>query len=82
MRELGDQVPANEKARAEDLISQVRSLMQEQSTDVARLRQLTSDLQQALHSLNSVNQSQQTGAQENKPETPDDVIDADFKRAG
>ena len=44
--ELGDRVPMNEKARAEQLISEIRELVKNNSTDVARLRQLTSDLQQ------------------------------------
>ena len=46
MRELGDRVPVNEKARAEQLISEIRELVKNNSSDVARLRQLTSDLQQ------------------------------------
>ena len=43
--ELGDRVPMNERARAEQLISQIRELVKANSSDVARLRQLTSDLQ-------------------------------------
>ena len=46
IRELGERVPPNEKARAEQLIGEIRELVKNNSTDVARLRQLTSDLQQ------------------------------------
>src|SRR5262250_179496 len=51
LKELGDRAPANEKARAEQLINEVRELVRTQSTDVARLRQVTSDLQQILYGL-------------------------------
>ena len=45
--ELGDHVPMNERARAEQLILQIQELVKTNSTDVAQLRQLTSDLQQS-----------------------------------
>jgi molecular chaperone DnaK len=41
IRELGDRVPANEKARAEQLIADIRELVKSNSSDVAKLRQLT-----------------------------------------
>jgi molecular chaperone DnaK len=79
LRELGDRTPANERARAEDMINQVRELVRTQSTDINRLRQLTSDLQQVLYGLTSAPQEEtrKTGTG-----GPDDVIDADFRRAG
>jgi molecular chaperone DnaK len=85
IRELGDRVPVNERARAEQLISEIRDLVKSQSTDVARLRQLTSDLQQITYGLSSAAYSQTTsaGAQpggQTRPDASDDVIDADFKR--
>jgi molecular chaperone DnaK len=90
LQELGDRVPVNEKARAEQLITEIRDLVKNQSTDVARLRQLASDLQQAGYSLSSAAYSQATsagaqgagasgasgGAQSGGS---DDVIDAEFK---
>jgi molecular chaperone DnaK len=76
LSELGDRAPANEKARAEHMISDVRELVRTQSTDVARLKQLTSDLQQILYGLTSLSAAGQT-----QP-GPDDVVDADFKKAG
>ncbi|HEX4999710.1 MAG TPA: molecular chaperone DnaK [Terriglobia bacterium] len=81
--ELGDRAPLNEKARAEEMISQVREMVRAQSQDVSRLRQLTSDLQQILHGLASAAASQQQPPPGAKPGAgPDDVIDADFKKAG
>jgi len=53
IQELGDRVPLNEKARAEQLISQIRELVKNNSSDVSRLRQLTSDLQQVGYGLSS-----------------------------
>ena len=85
LRELGDRAPANEKARAEQMINQVRELVRTQSTDIAQLKQLTGDLQQILYGLSSAaaSQTQQTGqpGQEER-RGPDDVVDADFKKAG
>ncbi|MCU1235161.1 MAG: chaperone protein DnaK [Candidatus Solibacter sp.] len=90
LRELGDQVPSNEKARAEQLISDTRSVLKNTPPDVARLRQLTSDLQQMAHALASTpSQSASAAGGGNAPESKpagsagsDDVIDAEFRRAG
>src|SRR5262244_2374437 len=85
IRELGDRVPLNEKARAEQLIADIRELVKNNSSNVARLRQLTSDLQQIASGLASAAYSQaSSGAQGGRPGgTPpgggDDVIDAEFK---
>src|SRR5262249_54051122 len=46
IRELGDRAPAHEKARAEGLIAEIRQAIAGESIDLARVRQLTSDLQQ------------------------------------
>jgi ATP-dependent Clp protease ATP-binding subunit ClpB len=46
VRELGERVPMNEKARTEQLILEICELVKIDSTDVARLRQTTSDLNQ------------------------------------
>ena len=61
LRELGDRAPANEKARAEQLISETRTLVKSNTPDVARLRQLTSDMQQIGYGLSSA-ASQQSAA--------------------
>jgi molecular chaperone DnaK len=51
IKEMGDRVPAHERARAESLISDIRTALKDESTTIDRLRQLTSDLQQVSHSL-------------------------------
>ncbi len=88
LRELGDRVPANERARAEQLISEIRSLVKNSPSDTARLRQLTSDLQQMAYGLTAAAAGPPpsaggdgAGAQA-KPPGSEDVIDAEFKRAG
>jgi molecular chaperone DnaK len=87
INELGDRVPANEKARAEQLIAEIRELVKANSSDVAKLRQLTSDLQQVAAALASAAYSQaaSAGANAGRPGTEqsvqsDDVIDAEFKQ--
>ena len=88
LRELGDRVPANEKARAEQLIAETRSAAKNSPPDLARLRQLTSDLQQMAHGLTSAASTPPPGAAGNGAEPgsnragADDVIDAEFRRAG
>ena len=87
MSELGERVPGNEKARAEQLIREIRELVKNNSGDVARLRQLSSDLQQVAYGLSSAASAQQTGPggerpgeQRQGPAGDDDVIDAEFKQ--
>jgi molecular chaperone DnaK len=90
LRELGDRAPANEKARAEQLIAETRSLIKNNPSDTARLRQLTSDLQQIAYGLTAAASGQGPSAapQENAedrnkpPGSEEDVIDAEFRRAG
>jgi molecular chaperone DnaK len=86
--ELGDHVPLNEKARAEQLIAEIREQVKNNSADIARLRQLTADLQQVGHGLAAAAASSQTtsagpqggGPKGPKPGGDDDVIDAEFKQ--
>jgi molecular chaperone DnaK len=88
LRELGDRAPANERARAEQMINQVRELVRTQSSDINQLRQLTNDLQQILYGLAAAAsqapqpETQQTERQKTGTGGPDDVIDADFRKAG
>ena len=86
INELGDRVPMNEKARAEQMIAEIRELVKSESSDVSRLRQLASDLQQLAAGLASPGYSQAAGAQgggSGGGTQPggggDDVIDAEFK---
>src|SRR6185503_10927274 len=84
INELGDRVPANERARAEQLIAEIRELVKANSSDVAKLRQLTSDLQQVAAALASAAYSQaaSAGANAGRPGSgqSEDVIDAEFKQ--
>jgi molecular chaperone DnaK len=84
--ELGASVPQNEKARAEQLIAAIRELVKNNSSDIARLRQLTGDLQQVAYGLASAPSGQTSGdgGRGDPPGRPppsggDDVIDAEFK---
>jgi molecular chaperone DnaK len=85
LRELGDRAPSNEKARAEQLISETRSLIKGSTSDVARLRQLTSDMQQIGYGLASAASQQSAagapaGPTEGHGANPEeDVVDAEFK---
>jgi len=87
LHELGDRAPMQERARAENLIQEIRQLVQDQSTDMARLRQLSSDLQQLAAGLAASGYAQAAAggagsAGRNGPQrdsAADDVIDAEFK---
>ena len=87
LKDLGERVPMNEKARAEQLISEIRELVKNNSTDVGRLRQLSSDLQQVAYGLSSGASGQERGpdGERGGGTRPghggdDDVIDAEFKQ--
>ena len=91
IQELGDRVPVNEKARAEQLIAEIRDLVKNNSSDVAKLRQLAGDLQQVGHALSSAAYSQASSAASGAngpargpngapPSEAEDVIDAEFKQ--
>ncbi len=88
IQDLGAGVPLNEKARAEQLIAEIRELVKNNSSDVARLRRLTGDLQQVAHGLASASASAgqpgSTGPDGSQrggggQRGGDDVIDAEFK---
>jgi molecular chaperone DnaK len=87
--DMGDRVPAHERARAESLISDIRSAVKDESVPIDRLRQLTSDLQQISHSLASAAYGGQAsaagagaggggGASRGGGGGDDDVIDAEY----
>jgi molecular chaperone DnaK len=80
-------VPAHERARAESLISDIRNALNEESTTIDRLKQLTSDLQQVAHGLASGAYSQANAAgagagggsgRASGGGGDDDVIDAEY----
>jgi molecular chaperone DnaK len=86
--DMGDRVPAHERARAESLISDIRSAVKDESTSIDRLRQLTSDLQQVSHALASAAYGTQAsaagagagggGGTNRGGGADDDVIDAEY----
>jgi molecular chaperone DnaK len=79
--DLGGRVAPNEKARAEQLIGEIRELVKSNSGDISRLRQLSSDLQQVAHGLAGAAQTQGDGGSGPRPGgEDDDVIDAEFKQ--
>jgi len=85
--ELGDRAPMHERARAENMVQEIRQLVKDQSTDMARLRQLSSDLQQLAAGLAAAGYTQETagsasGAGRHSRQrggAADEVIDAEFK---
>jgi molecular chaperone DnaK len=87
LQELGDQAPMHERARAEAMISEIRQLVKNQSTDTARLRQLASDLQQLAAGLAATGYAQATaggagnGGRDGRQRSAADeeVIDAEFR---
>jgi molecular chaperone DnaK len=62
LRDQGDKVAVNEKARSEALIEETRKAVQDDSTARERFQQLASDLQQASQMIASAAYRQQTGA--------------------
>jgi molecular chaperone DnaK len=88
--ELGDRAPVNEKARAEQLIAEIRQLVKSGSSDTTKLRQLASDLQQIGYGLASIAYDQASSSQAagagasaggSRP-GGNDIIDAEFKQSG
>jgi molecular chaperone DnaK len=78
LAERGDAVATHEKARAENLVSDARQALKEE-TPLPRLRELTGELQQVYHGLGAASGPQ--GGQSGTPQDDgggDDVIDAEF----
>jgi molecular chaperone DnaK len=88
--ELGADAPAHEKARAEMLVGEARQAIQEEAP-LARVRELTSELQQVLQGLMAARVGAGVGAggggspdgssQGAGSAADDDVVDADFDRS-
>ena len=89
LKDLGDKVPAHEKSRCEQIISDIRQAIMD-NADVNKLKGLTSDLQQAAHALSTA-AYQQASQQGQAPgdqgagqgaaggDKGEDVIDAEFE---
>ena len=86
LRELGDKVPANEKARSEAMIEETRKAVQDESTTKERFQQLASDLQQASQMIATAayqhagagQRTDYSGQHRPPPRDGDDVVDAEF----
>ena len=82
LRDLGEKVPAPERARAEHLIQEIRQAIKEEA-GIERIRQLTSELQQVAHQIAAIAYGQATsagaGTSGRSEGGSDDVIDAEFK---
>lgn len=87
--ELGDAVPAHERARAEMLVADARQAVKEDAP-LDRMRSLTAELQQIYHSVGAAAQGAGAGGGPSAPGSggpgqgqpgggpDDDVIDAEF----
>jgi molecular chaperone DnaK len=73
-------VPVNERARAEELIQEVRKLVKALSGDVSRLRELTDDLRQLAAGLASAEPAPAPTAGPPPAEAQRDVVDAEYTR--
>jgi molecular chaperone DnaK len=79
--EMGDRAPLHAKARAETMVADARTALNNHA-DKERLRTLASDLEQMVHSLNAA-ASQAAGAPNSRGEArsgsgADDVVDAEY----
>jgi molecular chaperone DnaK len=84
LQELQDQLPVNEKARAEQLIADARQAVQEQA-GLDRVRPLAADLQQIIHGLPAsasaaAGASNGNGHRSEEAPNEEEVIDAEFTR--
>ena len=88
VKELQDQLPVNEKARAEELIAEARQVIEEQA-GLDRVRPLAADLQQVVHALPASASSATAGSTSNgggngaraaSEQDDDEVVDAEFTR--
>ncbi|MBV8932180.1 MAG: Hsp70 family protein, partial [Kutzneria sp.] len=81
--ELGEAVPAHDKARGDMLVTDARQAIKDDTVGVERLRELTSELQQLYYGLDAVPSGGATsdaggGQRGDDGGTGDDVIDAEF----
>ncbi len=76
----GDAVPVNEKARAGQLIQEVRKLVTGQSGDIQRLRQLADDLRQLAAGLTAAGPAPSPSPGPPGGDAAQDVVDAEYTR--
>jgi len=91
LKEFGDNLPVNEKARAEQVLNDLKEALKE-NAPIDKIRTLHSDLQQAAHSLSEAayqktgsgsGGAQQTGGEQagqaGGQAEDEDVVDADYE---
>ncbi|MHC1567543.1 MAG: molecular chaperone DnaK [Candidatus Syntropharchaeia archaeon] len=83
LSQFGSQIPVHEKARIEQLLTDLRQALKE-NADINKIRQLSSDLQQAAYSLAEAaykkTEAGEAGAEETAGEQGgEDVVDAEFE---
>ena len=89
LSELKDNVPQTEKAKTEQLLSDLRQAIKDKA-DINKIKTLTKDLQEAAYTLTtktSQSEHQETASSDQEPvgakqtsnSSDDDVIDAEFK---
>jgi molecular chaperone DnaK len=78
----------HERARAENMMREIRQLVKDQTTDITRLRQLSSDLQQLAAGLAAAGYTEETAGSAGRAgqngrqrgaTAAAEVIDAEFK---
>jgi molecular chaperone DnaK len=93
LQQLQDRIPVNEKARAEQLVADARSAIEEQA-GLDRVRPLAADLQQVIHGLSAsasandepasdeaTTREQSAGTEDEEAnEDEEEVVDAEFTR--
>ena len=84
LNQVGDRLPIHEKERVEQLLGELRSALKE-GTDIEKIRTLTSDLQQASHSMASAAYENSQASDQTYDDSysgcgnqDEDVIDADY----
>jgi molecular chaperone DnaK len=77
LRELGDQIPSNDRSRIEAQVGELRTAMQ--GDDVARIRQGSETLQQMANALGQQATARQAGGTDAQQDAgPDDVVEGEF----
>lgn len=77
VHDLGERAPLHDKARAEQLVAEVRTALQD-NAPAERLRPLISELEQFLHMLGAAAQGPAGGGTRGARADQDEVVDAEF----
>jgi molecular chaperone DnaK len=77
LAELGDAVPAHERARAEMLVAEAEQALKSEAP-LEQMRSMTAELQQVFHGLGATGRPSGSGGPGRPSGGDDDVIDAEF----